>query len=170
MAWLSTRQTNLAPLEARATERRKLHLDAAVLAPSTGAIATVIRDMSETGLLLETPEPLDIGTVIDIDLPEAGPTEAQVVWTSGTFVGCQFATPVTRAAVSAALLRTVPPALRRPEPAPATVTAPEPVVTAERAATPERYPKYPRLARAAIIVGSSGALWAGLFGAAELLA
>ena len=42
---------------------------------------------------------------LDVDLPEVGIVQANVVWRSSRFVGCRFASPVSQAAVSAALLR-----------------------------------------------------------------
>ena len=38
-------------------------------------------------------------------LPEAGAVPAKVVWSREPFYGCEFAQPVARAAVSAALLK-----------------------------------------------------------------
>ena len=64
-----------------------------------------IHDISNTGLLLETKVHLTEGQRLDVDLPEIGLTQAEVVWASERFFGCRFDTPVSKAAVSAALLR-----------------------------------------------------------------
>ena len=85
--------------EQRRTPRRKLRLET-----EGGAIATV-RNLSETGLLIESSDELDIGDRVSLDLPAVGATEARVIWARGQFFGCEFATPVSRATVSAALLR-----------------------------------------------------------------
>ena len=85
--------------EQRRTPRRTLRLDV-----EGGATATV-RNLSETGLLIESPEALEVGDRVTLDLPAEGITEARVNWAHGQFYGCEFVRPVSRAAVSAALLR-----------------------------------------------------------------
>ena len=85
--------------EQRRTPRRTLRLDIA-----GGATATV-RNLSETGLLIETADALEVGDRVSLDLPTAGLAEARVIWGRGQFYGCEFARPVSRAVVSAALLR-----------------------------------------------------------------
>ena len=65
----------------------------------------IINDISNTGLLLETTALLTERQALDVDLPEVGIVQANVVWRSSRFVGCRFASPVSQAAVSAALLR-----------------------------------------------------------------
>jgi hypothetical protein len=72
-------------------------------APGGGSIV-LIHDLSSTGLLLETATSLDIGSPVAIELPHAGRCAATVVWDSGSLFGCQFDTPIPKAAVSAALL------------------------------------------------------------------
>ena len=85
--------------EQRRTPRRTLRLDV-----EGGATATV-RNLSETGLLIESPEALEVGDRVSLDLPAAGLAEARVIWARGQFYGCEFVRPVSRASVSAALLR-----------------------------------------------------------------
>ena len=85
--------------EQRRTPRRTLRLDVA-----GGATATV-RNLSETGLLIESPDMLEVGDAVSLELPVAGTAEAQVIWARAPFYGCEFARPVSRAVVSAALLR-----------------------------------------------------------------
>lgn len=70
-----------------------------------GAAQVLVHNMSATGLLIESPLDLPVGEVISIDLPQSGPTRAKVVWESGGLFGCQFHTPITSAALSAAQLR-----------------------------------------------------------------
>jgi hypothetical protein len=60
-------------------------------------------------MLLESAAPLQIGERIDLVIPEAGPAEATIVWTSGHYFGCRFEQPLSTAAVSAALLRSPDP-------------------------------------------------------------
>ena len=85
--------------EQRRTPRRTLRLDV-----EGGATATV-RNLSETGLLIESLDALEVGDRVSLDLPVAGPAEARVIWARVPFYGCEFARPVSRAVVSAALLR-----------------------------------------------------------------
>ncbi|QGN53316.1 PilZ domain-containing protein [Novosphingobium sp. Gsoil 351] len=85
-------------VEQRRTPRRTLRLDI------DGATATV-RNLSETGLLIESPNGLEVGDRVSIDLPMADLSEARVIWARAPFYGCEFVSPISRAAVSAALLR-----------------------------------------------------------------
>lgn len=85
--------------EQRRTPRRTLRLDV-----EGGATATV-RNLSETGLLIESLDALEVGDRVSLDLPVAGFAEARVIWARAPFYGCEFARPVSRAVVSAALLR-----------------------------------------------------------------
>lgn len=91
-------------LDDRAAARRTLRLEVHASSSSPDAPIALIRNLSERGLLLETAAGLVIGETIQVDLPEAGASPARVVWTDGSFFGCEFIRPVSRAAVSAALL------------------------------------------------------------------
>lgn len=86
----------------RFSPRRTLHLQSTLAA---GGEEVIIHDISHTGLLLETTALLTEGQAFDVELPEVGIVQAKVIWRSSRFVGCRFASPVSQAAVSAALLR-----------------------------------------------------------------
>jgi hypothetical protein len=86
----------------RGAVRRSLRLE--VRASPDDASSALIRNLSERGLLIETAAELAIGETIHVDLPEAGTAEARIMWRDGPFFGCEFLTPVSKAAVSAALL------------------------------------------------------------------
>ena len=88
--------------EQRGSARRALRLD---IPHSAGEVAVTIRDLSLTGVLIETPATLDVGDIFQLELPEAGDVEAAVVWNGGELYGCQFAWPISPAALSAALLK-----------------------------------------------------------------
>ncbi|QNP43352.1 PilZ domain-containing protein [Sphingomonas daechungensis] len=90
--------------ERRRSRRRKLRIESEGSAGPGQAVVT-IHDLSEEGLLVETASALSIGEVIDVVLPEAGPVQAEVAWTSSRFFGCKFRKPIATAAVSAALLQ-----------------------------------------------------------------
>jgi transcriptional regulator with XRE-family HTH domain len=85
--------------------RRQLQLEARGALASGDASSVVIHDISATGLLIESPVVLAIDERIGVELPHAGATWAKVVWLSGKLFGCQFETPISAAALSAALLR-----------------------------------------------------------------
>lgn len=87
--------------------RRKLRFAARGDLPSGAFAEILVHNISATGLLLETEASLLVDERITIELPQAGATQARVVWTSGSFFGCQFHTPITAAALSAAQLRAV---------------------------------------------------------------
>lgn len=92
----------------RSSNRRALRLTITASLPQSPNQSVAIHDLSETGLLLETHAELTNGQTFQVLLPVAGVVEATVMWSSRTFFGCQFAAPVVRAAVSAALLQSSP--------------------------------------------------------------
>jgi hypothetical protein len=49
-----------------------------------------------------------VGAAFELDLPQAGKVEAEIVWNSGEFYGCQFRLPIAPSALSAALLQSQP--------------------------------------------------------------
>lgn len=103
-------------------ERRRLHLETQGSLASGVETSVLIHNFSETGLLLETGEDLEIGDTLDVSLPEAGVTRARVVWASGRLYGCAFKEPLSAATLSAAQLRSslqLGGAMVPPEPRPA---------------------------------------------------
>ena len=98
----------------RSADRRvlRLEVDAANAQDSTRAL---LHNLSETGVLLETGLALQVGDRLRAELPHAGATDAVIVRASGSFFGCEFVSPISKAAVSAALL--LSPARELPEPA-----------------------------------------------------
>ncbi len=92
----------------RSSDRRALRLTITAALPESPDLAVTIHDLSETGLLLETRVGLSAGQQFEIFLPLAGAVETKVVWSSHNFHGCQFGERVPKAAVSAALLQSVP--------------------------------------------------------------
>ncbi|MCB2080197.1 MAG: helix-turn-helix transcriptional regulator [Novosphingobium sp.] len=86
-------------------QRRTLRLEAEGALASGDAASVLVHNVSETGLLLECSTPLAVGEWMDIELPEAGATRANVIWTSGGLSGCAFEQPISAAVLSAAQLR-----------------------------------------------------------------
>lgn len=98
--------------------RRVLRLDTEGALPTGEAASVTIHNVSASGLLLETGTVLIQGETISIDLPLAGATHAEVIWTSGTFYGCRFPGGLPLAVLSAMELRAMA-APRRAAPDPA---------------------------------------------------
>lgn len=89
----------------RSAERRKLRLDSTLEATGDDV---AIHDISSKGMLIETSAELAHFEALEIDLPYTGVTRALIVWNSGFYYGCAFSHPISKAAVSAALLRAAP--------------------------------------------------------------
>lgn len=88
----------------RRMQRRTLRLDVAARS-ATAESAVSIRNLSRTGLLIETDAAFSIGETFLLVLPELGAAPARVVRSDGRLFGCEFLTPVPASAISAALLR-----------------------------------------------------------------
>lgn len=92
------------PANRRRTERRTLRLDVAVRS-STRESAVIIRNLSRTGLLIETDAYFALGETFILILPELGAVPARVVREEGKSLGCEFLSPVPASVISAALLK-----------------------------------------------------------------
>lgn len=88
----------------RRMRRRTLRLDVAARSATTEA-AVVIRNLSRTGLLIETDATFSLGETFLLVLPELGAAPARVVRKDGRRFGCEFLAPVPASAISAALLK-----------------------------------------------------------------
>jgi len=91
--------------EERGAPRRQLRL---ALASEQIAGATVLRNISRTGVMIECPTALVVGERVDITFPELGSRTLTVQRSEGNIYGCRFDAPITSAAISAALLRAEP--------------------------------------------------------------
>jgi transcriptional regulator with XRE-family HTH domain len=88
----------------RSSTRRALQLEALGGSTDNTASNVLIHNLSATGLLLESDVPLAAGDSLQIDMPHAGLTSAEVIWTSGNLYGCRFDQAISTAAISAAQL------------------------------------------------------------------
>ncbi|MBV1687366.1 PilZ domain-containing protein [Novosphingobium sp. G106] len=104
MASAAAFKTDFLADEERSSRRHSLWLSARVSVRGE-AEQVMIHNLSMTGLLFETALALEFGDRIEVELPEAGPTQAEIVWCSDSFFGCEFASPIAAAAVSASRLR-----------------------------------------------------------------
>lgn len=89
----------------RRSPRRTLHLEVEGEKPGAGAARILIHNISADGLLIQCDLPLERDEAIDVLLPHAGSRRASVVWSSGRLFGCRFETPIDKATLSAAILR-----------------------------------------------------------------
>lgn len=88
----------------RAAVRRTLRLGVSTF--NSGDVSTaLILNMSETGLLIESPVGLTAGETLFVDIPETSASALRVVWTDNMLAGCEFVDPVSTSAVSAAQLK-----------------------------------------------------------------
>ncbi len=105
MAWLIAEfaEQNTKP-EQRGEARRELSLSLKARVSKRHERVLVL-DLSRAGMLIHTQTELACGEVFRVELPEAGEIEARVAWKRQSLYGCEFCTPVSKAAVSAALLK-----------------------------------------------------------------
>ncbi len=95
---------DLAAPEQRSALRRTLEVES-VLTAERPPSKVVVLNLSEVGLMLHTRDELAVGESFAVTLPQAGPVEARVVWKRLTLYGCEFVSPVSRATISAILLK-----------------------------------------------------------------
>lgn len=111
------------PERQRSSPRRALWLETSGFfadAGPDGVEANVtIHNISAAGLLLETGLILAEGEQLALDLPEAGPVTATVVWRSERLYGCAFTEPLAQSALAAAQLQGFAPGVpNRPQASP----------------------------------------------------
>jgi hypothetical protein len=135
--------------DARGAVRRTLHL-AVEVGSVEDAQPAVVLNLSQTGLLVDTAAKLVTGDRLEVVLPEIGATSAIVMWSRGDRHGCSFVTPIPRAVVSAAQLRSSAEAASSETPG---VPA-EPVVDRSRARSPNFPLMIGGLTLLAVVVGA----------------
>ncbi len=139
----------------RASTRRALKLQSVTVTAGQNSGRGTVLDLSENGMLLEVGKPITISSNIQVDLPETGNVQATVVWSSGHYLGCQFAEPLSRRVVSASLLRA--------EPRTTPYTGIESYIKTHDLGSPEfDTPKLSLRSRIIILCGASTILWASI--------
>lgn len=108
MPMLARLEEEVPERDRRASPRRKLRLETGGSSSTAPHSRVVIHDLSQSGLLIESPAALAVGEDLEVHIPEAGAVEAEVVWSSGRFFGCRFKQGISTAAVSAAQLQSAP--------------------------------------------------------------
>jgi hypothetical protein len=109
--------TDAKQADRRGAARRTLNLQVHSQYLEADALV-LIHNLSRNGLLIETMAPLEPGETIEVQLPEAGTTRARIVRSDGDYHGCRFISPISKAAVSAALLKSPSASYSNPLPAP----------------------------------------------------
>lgn len=110
-------------------------------------------------MLIETAAELAPQDELEIDLPQSGVTRAMVVWNSGAFFGCEFIEPLSKAGMSATLLRSLPANVPQlPLPLDSADTN-EPITEAAEDFDPVEEAKAPLPVRLRLIFGSAILLW-----------
>ncbi|MFA6220542.1 MAG: helix-turn-helix domain-containing protein [Erythrobacter sp.] len=95
------------PLGQRGEPRRRLFLSGS--ASQTGASCEVlVHNLSSTGMLLSTQGRLDLDEPLVVVFAEIGECLARIVWSAEGLFGCRFDEPLTKAQMSAILLRSEP--------------------------------------------------------------
>jgi hypothetical protein len=88
--------------DARSSTRYRLLLPTVSGATAGDHGPITIRDLSETGMLLEVSAAFPEARGVAIDIPGLGAVSADIVWTSGRLRGAQFVQPLSAADVRAA--------------------------------------------------------------------
>ena len=91
--------------EGRSAARRNIRLVTEGMRADGDEALVRLHNISSGGLLLESDLRLEKGEEVVLDLPQAGPTVARVVWRSGSLHGCRFDDPLAPAVLSAAELQ-----------------------------------------------------------------
>lgn len=98
-------QSPAADAGSRRKPRRKLQLDVSGAHAGDDGLIVTIHNISQSGMLIECDAALAVDDKIDVELPHAGVVAARLLWASGSLFGCEFKSPISAAAVSAAELR-----------------------------------------------------------------
>lgn len=88
----------------RAAERKPCRAVLANIRSMAGCPVLVL-DISETGLRIQSEFPFAIGDLIAVQFPGLPESSATVRWRDDNELGCEFVTPVSKAAVSAFILQ-----------------------------------------------------------------
>jgi hypothetical protein len=89
--------------DGRTAERHDLGADATVRGPDRVPVDVLVADLSQTGCLFVTTEPLALDAVITIGIAGVGLREARIVRNQDVRFGCTFLTPLTDAELAAGL-------------------------------------------------------------------
>ena len=91
--------------EQRGSSRRELRLETIGAFPEGSLANVTVHNISSSGMLLETSLSVEDGELLTVELPEIGATQAQVVWVSGSLIGCVFESEISPGILAASQLR-----------------------------------------------------------------
>jgi hypothetical protein len=83
-------KSNLAYAEIRREDRDEVHYRARAFGPDARQLAFLIVNISPHGLMARCDDCFQVGDRIRVVLPHAGPVTAEVRWSLGGRIGCQF--------------------------------------------------------------------------------
>jgi hypothetical protein len=161
----------VAEVDRRNRRRSELWLDVTLRsAGGRDIIPAEITNLSATGFLAEFSEAIEVPALLDVELPHTSSRTAEVVWTNGCLVGCNFSQPLAKSELSAAQLKSRP----RPMAAPANALAgtkinpADPIWdTSSEAPADEKWSLRARL----LVIGAVGTVpWLSILGLAALFA
>lgn len=91
------------PTENERRSEARRHLLFATTAKGEGGIdqPVLVRDISSSGLLLETEEGVILDEDLIVTLPETGDVEAHVIWQGDKLAGCRLASELSQATIDA---------------------------------------------------------------------
>ena len=76
--------------ERRASEREALSAFSTVRNPREGRHSVIVEDVSATGFRFRAKAALEIGDIVQIDLPRISGKQAKIIWGNDGFYGCHF--------------------------------------------------------------------------------
>lgn len=144
--------------DGRSSERHGLAADATVRGSDLVPVDVLVADLSQTGCLFVTTEPLAIDAVITIGIAGVGRREARIVRNQDVRFGCTFLVPLTDAELAAGLTESETVAM---------FPLQHPGVPAEEALPV--VDKWPRPVRLAAFSGMVAASWALVVALARLV-
>jgi len=154
--------------ESNGDRRWSMRRDLSLRLPVRGAadVASLsATDFSETGFLGHCEAELQEGTILEVELPRIGWVSARVAWTSGARAGFNFTNPLSKGALSAAMLRGTSPASRENF----AHFLSEPPHPAESAVPGGQDGKYSRATRLRLMILAGGGAWGAVLLAYILL-
>jgi len=78
----------------RDSERFSVSLPVSLRPEGLRVVVVAMGDISATGFMAHTHEPIGLGAYVNIDLPGVGSTHARVRWMVGARVGARFLEPI----------------------------------------------------------------------------
>jgi hypothetical protein len=85
----------------RRTPRAPVSLDARIGRGGLDRTLCRVIDLSVFGARLQTYSTLRVGSMIWLTLPQIGPVAASIIWSDDFAAGCEFQTPIEKAAFDA---------------------------------------------------------------------